>query len=391
MPLLSRSLCYRILLSFFSVIVFLGLLELICRISYHPEQRSIEGIFDYSPEKSFALKKNFSGLFEGKTVVTNSRGYRDAEIPVEKASDEVRILVVGDSISFGHKVTVEDTYANQLEEMLRKEYPTQEIEVINTAVPGNSAMEEYYDLKRGMELHPDIVLIQFSPNDLDEPYGYRTELGGEGIDYHNVPQSSFFHYFLSQRSALYLFLLDLKNRLLFGTTDTETIKTLAKQKEDKTVFNLYKGPNTEQVHQVWQLYFKWLGRMLSICQREHIQCFVVESPYMLQLDSLNAETFPGLKDIQTFAQGYGAETVDLLPPIRAVVTQRIIEEQHLAPTTTYFDLQVQFPNEIEKQKNVLSFDGNHFTPQGHLEVAKFLFELLKNQPAFHRSGNERQK
>lgn len=377
-----RALFLKVLLSVISTLIFLIIVELVCRIFYHPEKKSIEGVFEYSSEKVFALKKSFTGIFEDKQVVTNSYGYRDVEIPLEKDSDEVRVLIVGDSVSFGHSVNVEDTYANKLEIMLRKQYPVQKIEVINTAAPGNSTMEEYYDLKNGIKFHPDIVLIQFCPNDIGEPFSFRQELGGEGLDYHKVQEASFANYYLTQHSAFYLLLLDIRNQLTFGTTDVSKIKDQAKKSESAAVFDLVNGPSNENTHKAWTIYFKWLGKMLSICQANHIKCYVVESPFIQQIDFADGYLFPGQADIQTFSQKRNVESINLVPYFQQNLLTTLKSTQRTASDAAFINVQESLPNEVEQYKKHLFLDGDHYTPEGHLEVAKILFNILKDLPEF---------
>ena len=53
-------------------------------------------------------------------VKINSKGLRDNEYPYEKPDDTYRILMLGDSFTFGYGVNIEDTMAKVLEENLNK-------------------------------------------------------------------------------------------------------------------------------------------------------------------------------------------------------------------------------------------------------------------------------
>ncbi|KKW38861.1 MAG: hypothetical protein UY85_C0021G0011 [Candidatus Peribacteria bacterium GW2011_GWB1_54_5] len=87
-----------------SIIFFFGGAELIARIWYTPQKYEYTGMFEYDREKVFGLKKNATGLYWGGAYTTNSYGFRGKEIPLEKPANTVRVLVVGDSVSFGHGV-----------------------------------------------------------------------------------------------------------------------------------------------------------------------------------------------------------------------------------------------------------------------------------------------
>src|SRR5215470_5660402 len=62
-------------------------------------------------------------------VRTNSLGLRGAEIPPREAG-ELRILVLGDSITFGDYVDEDETYPAVLERRLRSVFPRRPIRVI---------------------------------------------------------------------------------------------------------------------------------------------------------------------------------------------------------------------------------------------------------------------
>jgi hypothetical protein len=158
----------KLLLALLSTTLFLGTAEWLARIRYDPLREDAKNVFEYDPEKWFRLKANFNGHFALKPVVTNSYGQRDGEIPVEKPSGTRRILVLGDSISFGHAVLVQESYPERLESLLN-DSARGRFDVINTAAPGNAPHQEYVDLRRSLRFEPDYVLLQFSLNDVVEP------------------------------------------------------------------------------------------------------------------------------------------------------------------------------------------------------------------------------
>ena len=98
-------------------------------------------------------------------VATNSQGLRDREFPALPERGVVRILCLGDSLTFGDGVAVEDTYPKQLEALLREEGNTR-YEVINAGVPSYDTWQEVvYFQEWGIRLRPNIVVIGFYAND----------------------------------------------------------------------------------------------------------------------------------------------------------------------------------------------------------------------------------
>ena len=107
---------------------------------------------------------NAQATLMGVEVSINSDGFRDEEYSVER-NDKYRILVLGDSLTFGWGVEKEDTYEVRLEEMLSETRPT---EMINTG-HGNYNTSQQVSLfkKKGLKYNPDKVVVFFFINDAE--------------------------------------------------------------------------------------------------------------------------------------------------------------------------------------------------------------------------------
>jgi len=111
----------------------------------------------------------------------NSLGFRDDEILHEKASDELRILILGDSITWGSYLQAEETFVERAEGYLRQSLPGRSVEVINAGVGDIGLKEEIAILEeRGLAVRPDLVIISFYLNDSRPPWGFPGELGRRG-------------------------------------------------------------------------------------------------------------------------------------------------------------------------------------------------------------------
>ena len=83
----------------------------------------------------------------------NSKGLRDDEHEYEKAAGKKRIVIIGDSRTFGYGVRIEKHFTRLLEG-----YCT-ETEVINFGVPGYGVDQELLALKaEGFKYDPDLVI-----------------------------------------------------------------------------------------------------------------------------------------------------------------------------------------------------------------------------------------
>ena len=167
----------NILISIFALIVFLCILEAILRIAFH---RSMD--FDIEMWKyAIELKQNSSNPLIGHVhapgrsahlmgvdVQINSNGLRDVEYPHDKPADTVRILMLGDSLTFGWGVKVEDTPSEMLEQSLNKNSRGRRYEVINTGVGNyNTEMEVNFFFDEGIKYDPDIVILNYFINDAE--------------------------------------------------------------------------------------------------------------------------------------------------------------------------------------------------------------------------------
>lgn len=126
-------------------------------------------IYVYDDVKLWGLARDqraFAPAY-GVEYRTNSLGYRDDEIPIEKPAGEYRILALGDSILFGEGVAFEDTATQRIEAELRRLLPSRSVQVINTAVAGyNFYQYRVITEGEGARLDPDLVLIGLCKNDL---------------------------------------------------------------------------------------------------------------------------------------------------------------------------------------------------------------------------------
>ena len=97
----------------------------------------------------------------------NSDGFRDAPRAQRKPAGALRILVLGDSVAFGFGVAQEESFPAQLEARLAR---GGRAEVLNFGVGGyNPYTEAALLADRGLSFEPDLVLVQFSINDLNDP------------------------------------------------------------------------------------------------------------------------------------------------------------------------------------------------------------------------------
>jgi GDSL-like Lipase/Acylhydrolase family len=96
----------------------------------------------------------------------NAQGQRDdADRPTAKPEGVYRVVVLGDSFTFGGKVPLEQTFSRTLERKFQR-LDARRYEVINLAVPGYNTEQEMLSLREaGLAYRPDLVVVNFVLND----------------------------------------------------------------------------------------------------------------------------------------------------------------------------------------------------------------------------------
>jgi lysophospholipase L1-like esterase len=157
---------------------FLVLLEGGARLyrASHPPDEGIgygypEGLYTWNPFCEYGLLPGFHGFFEGEAFAAvpidiNEQGFRDDPFPDTKARGALRVVFLGDSVTFGSGVPFKDRYTNLLPRKTRDGRP---LECLNLAV--NSYTSFHYVQQARHEVprwDPDVVVVGMCLNDLKE-------------------------------------------------------------------------------------------------------------------------------------------------------------------------------------------------------------------------------
>jgi lysophospholipase L1-like esterase len=135
----------------------------------------------YRPYAKFghAYDSDPDGYFEdGNQIVyaLNKHGFRGGDYEREKPPLTRRIVLLGDSFTFGEGVRLEDTFGSRLQEILDRDQVV--VEVLSFAVGGwGTANEIHYLEHEGMSFEPDLVIVVYVLNDAG--YAGGLDLWGE--------------------------------------------------------------------------------------------------------------------------------------------------------------------------------------------------------------------
>jgi lysophospholipase L1-like esterase len=191
--------------------------------------------------------------------------------------------MLGDSLTFGWGVKVENTPTKILEEMLNRDGSGRTYEIINSGVGNyNTRMEVAYFLDRGHLLKPDVVVLNYFINDA-EPTPRRKSNPLDEISYAAVLLSG---------------ALDTVARTYFGRADWKAY-----------YWGLYdpQSPN-------WAATQDAIERLIDYCQKAGINVVIVNYP---ELHQLRGYPFSSVTTaIAQISADHRVPFVDLLPSVQ---------------------------------------------------------------------------
>jgi lysophospholipase L1-like esterase len=344
----------RLLLSMASILFTVGMLEGFARVVL--QVQPIPNRFQLDSDLGWAWTPGYSAIETRNdinyTMTINSQGLRNAPVAVPKPDGVFRILAIGDSVTEGLNVNLEDTFVKRLEVSLRNGDPERQIEIVNAGTDDYGSEQEYIWLKeRGLDYQPDFVIVTVYLNDsrsFTRPNPVITATNN--FFYTN----SAAYYFYSQKLSEQRVVMEEESpdfRFRYGD-ELDAREWVTNPETLTNVIQLASGDwgaawNDTQLVVIQD----WLLKMNALCKENNIGLLVVLSPVNVQVDA-QVETPLDLdkpqKVLTQFAQEQGIPVVDLLPVLR----------QHT--------------------EEPLFVDQAHYTPLGHQIVADAIQPALLN-------------
>lgn len=163
-------------INFLLILLILYGFEFFLRIK--DPQREIHNHFS-GGNKEIRITKEGWGILNGKVISSwghpvrfNSFGikglpsFRERNFESPKPKDTFRIMVLGDSFTWGVGIQEDERYTNVLEKMLNERFLHQKFEVLNFSVLGFCTVEEARLLIAMKDIvKPDLIIIGFCIND----------------------------------------------------------------------------------------------------------------------------------------------------------------------------------------------------------------------------------
>jgi lysophospholipase L1-like esterase len=269
----------------------------------------------------------------GVPVTINSLGLRDRELERPKPARTIRIVGVGDSITFGYGVRLDETFLKVLERRLNESAPGDiRYEVVNAGIEATN-LDYYYGFvdTSAAALEPDLVMINLALNDIAE---YTPVTGSAApATSGSAPARAVraVNDFLLQHSYLYLTsYLNLKSVLYWaGILDINRV-------HDYDFLTL--EPSSPKQARAWDSTLKTLDRLVALARQRGYPVVVTVFPMEVQLSAerlefyrktygttLGPEALSGepQRRLKKFGAGHNVVVVDLLPAFRAAADETI--------------------------------------------------------------------
>ena len=162
----------EIILVLSSILVSLITIEVAIRvfdplgISYFRESSRYQ--LDLIPDPILVFKHTpgLQRIYQRVSVSINELGLRDRDLE-KKKKGELRILLLGDSVTFGWGVPVETTFGRKLETLLtaKLEHP---VRTVNSGVGGYNTVQEQAFISTYIDvIEPDTVILLYVRNDIE--------------------------------------------------------------------------------------------------------------------------------------------------------------------------------------------------------------------------------
>ena len=288
----------------------------------------------------------------GPPISSNTFGFRGEEITLDKGQNTFRIIMLGDSITFGNGVAWNETFSYHLQTMFNDSYRSLKFEVLNLGVSGYNTKQELAILRElGLKLDPDIVVLNVFLNDSD-------------------PVKKVGAYGLSNRTTISK-LSDINVRIIVNSSyvltfmRSTTIGLIKKYvRNPGAVLSVLNSPgimiNSRVKESAWEVMKTHMEEIYYLAQANEIALVVVIYPYMSQIVYPDVRREPQM-DLLEFWRARGVPVLDTIP------------EYEVGGETMFQDAYV------------------HLSPYGHQRIATAILRFLRDSNSLPQSSVKKKR
>ena len=307
----------------------------------------VSGLFEMQPDavtymtrrgkrmrpNSKTLIKNHRTSHRDVVIETNSLGFRDDEMSPVKPVDELRVLVLGDSITVAHYLPIEESYVQRAEHYLDETIPGRHIELINAGVSDIGLREEIDILEEtGLLVDPDLIVLAFYLNDSRPPWGFPQEIAGRGwLRRHSVLAEKVYWVTRMRR-----WLREMGEDRFAWVRSLDTLRWRSDEDAFRQLADLARYDwGAAWQPDSWSKIDAEFSRLDSIANRADVPVAVLIFPVAYQGSTSFIDDFPQ-REVKKRTATRGWPTLDLLPLIRGENATQYFDQCH--PNTRLHDL-----------------------------------------------------
>ena len=275
--------------------------------------------------------KVFDQLGKPERYTINSQGLRDRDYPFRKSADCLRIFCSGDSITMGTGASNDDSYPKALERHLNRGQRGLRFEVINGGVGDYNSFQEYLLLKEiGLGYEPDIVILQYYPNDGRVYVPPKRIFLDAGLE--TVQAKSAFIYFLDRGIRRWMISIMKKQwekgRERWQPRYKENKWLTDKNEVDALIEMADKDWGVAWREVGWHEARKQIEKMIALSKEHNFTFIVVYFPLTLQLNAAGSNNYDLLKpekDIENFCEERNIPFFSLINPLNEAMRSETME------------------------------------------------------------------
>lgn len=324
---LNKKLITNLLFCVHGLILPISLVELSIGPVIRQSSQTTPTVFIRDRQLGWRLRPNSNAIWKGVKVKINGKGLRGPELDYKKPAGVMRILYLGDSVTFGFKLTgYRQTFPYIIEQLLEAKIGNK-AETINAGVGGYSTMQEYiYLSSEGIKYDPDLVILSFVFNDIEENLTFLNPDQAAAESYQlsmsHVSDSPFDR--LLRKSAIFYVAREIKTRRM--------LERYLPWMGDKIIDieSLVNHPHQPYIKKAWEITLQKVSKIFSFCREREIPVILVIFPYASQLDE-KINTTPQDILIQA-ASDNKIPAIDLLPPLA-----KRMRQAGMKPKDIFFD------------------------------------------------------
>ena len=318
-----KYLAFLAVITVVPAIVIVLLLEIAVRI-FVPNLKPVQEIITPVSPDADRLLPFLRPYYEARLTTSeyvmsmkhNSLGFRDSEHLKKRSEGITRVVIIGDSFTYGWGVDQDQTYPTLLQPLLEGA-GDRRYEIFNMGIPGTGTVEAQQIAQVAMTFDPQIILLamlledRWAVNGNDLVDNARKPQGEQVSTTYRQPSAGFptsIHNFLAGNSALYVYIL------------TRGGNTLRRQ-----AIGMRENQNRQELDAAWELTTGLLAELNDRAKAANVSFAVMRCPFYF--DAQRGEPDRISSRLAELGHDLEIPTLDLLPGLQQLDTDSLYHQR----------------------------------------------------------------